>query len=250
MLPDKDTIGEIFGIIKALNQSEKWFTWNAFKSDFKSGWTSLPSVLTIWMPCILFIIVLVIVLINPLLGNLSFLGDIGLCSLLLGLVSLLVGSIIKVWRSVRNNVNFIIDDTKRRAEREAQHVNEFYKYEPNTLKYVLVQLKARRAAWERGFSVIVGPLEKIGFIPALIALFAIYIRPEVNKFPAVWVQLVVLGFTSLYFFSLVENYQVAMLDRAITLLEMVIDNKKSTQSAQNTHGPQFLPLGLYRDPIL
>lgn len=41
------------------------------------------------------------------------------------------------------------DRAMKNAERDAQHVNDFYKYELGDLQYVLVQLKAERSTWDR-----------------------------------------------------------------------------------------------------
>ena len=137
------------------------------------------------------------------------------------------------------------------AERDAQCVNDFYKYESQDLKYVLVQLKMTRAAWERNVSLFVGALEKIGLIPSLIALIAILIRSEMAKFPTNWIIWVTYGVISFYCASFVHNHKMVKFDRAIMLLEMVIEAKESAKPTQSlTDGQQPIPLWLFRNPIV
>ena len=136
------------------------------------------------------------------------------------------------------------------AERDLKHVKEFSKYDIHNLKYVLAQLKAKRANWERHIALIVGALEKIGFIPAIIAVLAILIRPEIDKSSG-WVRYITGGILTVYAVSFFHNYHMERIDRAIMLLEMVIEAKKSPQNAQSlSNGSQFLPLGSYGNPML
>jgi len=116
---------------------------------------------------------------------------------------------------------------------------------------VLVELKNQRLSLERRTGLLVGALEKVGIIPGIVALIAIYIRPELNKFPAVWVQSIAFGILAMYFMGAAAHVFMVRLDRYIMLLEMVIEAKKSAKLVQSlTDGQQLLPLGQYRNLIL
>jgi hypothetical protein len=103
MLPDKDTINEIFRIVKALYQSERKKLKDLW-TESKTGFSSWRSILNIWIPGSLFILTWGISIINPLLGNLWFLAVIGLLFLALMTISWILGTIITIWKDMRNTL--------------------------------------------------------------------------------------------------------------------------------------------------
>jgi hypothetical protein len=150
------------------------------------------------------------------------------------MISPLFGIIIDIVKGIRNAKDSIINNSMEYADRDIQYVNDFYEYESSALKYVLVQVKSERAYWEKRVGSLVGALDKVGMIPALIALFAIYIRPEIKNLPAAWVLSIGLGIILLYAVGILSHIWMTRLDRAIMLIEMVIEAKKSEQSSKDT----------------
>ena len=134
-----------------------------------------------------------------------------------------------VVNDVREHISRAVSRAMKQAERDTHHINDLYKYDIHSIKYVLVQLKAERVGLERRIALLVGALEKIGFIPALIAMIAILMRPEIGKYPSELVQYIAIVILVFYTGSFVHNYQMEKLDRVIMLIEMVIEAKKSEE---------------------
>jgi hypothetical protein len=177
LLPGKDTINEIFGIVQALNDAERKLIKEESKKSYFRGERMI-----FWLPAGSFLAASILAIASNWL-DIKPLFQISLTILVLSYLSILLSQTIilpiKFWAWLKHLVNplgVIVDAVRKYAETDVQHVNDFYKYETDALKYVLVQLKAERAAWERRVGMLVGALEKVGVIPGLAALIAIYMR--------------------------------------------------------------------------
>ena len=249
MLPEQKTIDEIFGIVQRLNQRErKKINWWVELKHFNSS----LSFLGFCFPSILLSIAFVLGYIDHVLGKFSVLGIIGLILIFIMYICIYLDQFRTIAKDYRESLSKMVGYTMEQAGKDVQHVNDFYKQEIHSLKYVLVQLKAERAARERRIGLMVGALEKVGIIPALIAVMAFLIRPEISKYPAGLLSFMIAAILVLYGGSFVDNYQmISRLDRIIALIEMVIENKKSSQTAPSlSNGSQLLPLGSDGNPLL
>src|SRR5262245_21758767 len=151
------------------------------------------------------------------------------------LVSQFFLSFTDIWKSIkllRDPLAHMLDTTGSYAEIHATHVNDLYNYESEDLKHVLAELKGGRASWEKRIGMIVGTVEKVGIIPGLAALIAIYMRPEISKSLTGWIAGIAYATPVLYVIGLHLHDHISQLDRFIMLIEMVIENKKSVTSKE------------------
>jgi hypothetical protein len=239
MLPEKESIDAVFGIVEALYKSERKGLKDHLKG-LKTDFSSRLSILSIWIPVILFIFALGAAGIYKyeLFGKPELLRSIGLILVLLMYLAVFLGqiaSLFSTFSACRNALGSIIDRTRKCADRDAQHVNDFFKYESAALKYVLVQMKAEKTAWERHISLFAGAIEKIGIIgmiPGVAALISIYTNP--NNLSSPWIRqiadLLIYGTPVLYIMGMWYHHLISRFDRYTMLIEMVIEAKKSEES--------------------
>jgi hypothetical protein len=190
--------------------------------------------ITVGLP---FIIALGLALLNKGLGK-QWLSQVALILLATTYLFILLNPFIMLvlnwsffWRAVRNPLGLILDNSKQCAETDMKYIRYFYKHERHALKFVLIEMKAERSAFERRVGLIVGALEKIGIIPGLVALFATLTR--INSFQSAWIYGIAYGMPILYFLGVYEHYLMSRLDRFIMLLEMVIESQKSEGTGPN-----------------
>jgi hypothetical protein len=142
-----------------------------------------------------------------------------------------------IWTSARRIFNSFIENIKAASHADASHVNELAKYTWQDLQYVLVEVKAERAAMERRVGTLIGAQEKVGLVPGLVALGAAIARfyhPGLGG--AIWsplIQGIVYGMPMLYLIGLWAHSEITKADRIIMLLEMIIDTKKSEDNEPN-----------------
>jgi len=130
-------------------------------------------------------------------------------------------------------VGFFLDVPMKLAAMDFTGVNMLYKYEPEALKYALVQLKAARAGLEKRTNLLAGAIDKlgiVGMIPGVLAYVKIINTELSSNFPAVWVQTLAYATPIWYLGGLIAHSSMITLDRFIMLIEMVIENKKSETS--------------------
>jgi hypothetical protein len=228
MLPDKDTIAEIFSIVKALNDTEK----KAQKEFTKNARFRGQRAVT-WVPTFSFIAAVILCFLSKLL-EIQLLFKISFGFLVISYSAYIISQLFITFKDIWNYRNFLrdpldsmLDNTRRYAETHVTHVNNLYNYESEALKHVLAELKGGRAAWEKHISLFVGALEKVGIIPGLAALIAIYIRPEISKPLTGWIAGIAYATPVIFGIGLHAHDHMAILDRHIMLIEMVIENKKS-----------------------
>ena len=231
MPPEKDTLYSIFSIVKALNDAQR----EAIKEESKNSYFRGEKVL-MWLPIFCCIAGIILCAVSNLFKT-KLLFQISLGFLAISYLAVTVGLFITVlmyfWTSARKSLRdplcFIIDNTMKCAEIDATNVNNFYKYEPEALKYVLVELKAERAAWERRVSLLLGAIDKvgiIGIIPGLLALIKSVHLALMPGFPAPWIQAIAYATPFVYGVGLMSHVLMTRLDRFIMLIEMVIEAKK------------------------
>ena len=254
MLPDKDIINEMFGIVQNLNDAERELIKEESKKSYFRG-----EKMIFGLPIASFIVALVFAIVSNWF-DFKFVLQISRIALIISYLSIILGQTtilpIKLWtwrKRIANPLGSIIDTIRKYAETDVDIVKDLYKRETDDLKYMLTQLKAERSAWERRVGMLVGALEKVGIIPGLAALIAIYMRPEITKPLTGWVAGIAYGIPGVYIIGMWSHLHMSRLDRFIMLIEMVIEAKKSALPAQSlSNDQQLLPLGvgLYRNPIL
>ena len=115
--------------------------------------------------------------------------------------------------------------------------NKLSTYTWQELQYVLVELKADRAAMERRVGTFVGAQEKIGLVPGLIALVAaiarFYSPDSQGALSSPWIQGFVYGIPGGYVLGMWVHSLMTKIDRVIMLLEMIIDTKKDEEDDPN-----------------
>ena len=234
MLLGKDTINEIFGIVQSLNDADRKLIKEESKKSYFRGERMLR-----WLPVGSFVAAGILAILSKWL-DIKPLSQVSYLILLLSYLSIILSQIIilpiKFWTQRKLMVNpsgYIIDVARKYSEADVQHVNDFYKYETYALKYALVQLKAERAAFERRVAMLVGALEKVGIIPGLAALIAIYIRPEVTKSLTEWITVIAWATPFIYGMGMQSHLHMSILDRHIMLTEMAIEAKESARPAQS-----------------
>ncbi len=132
----------------------------------------------------------------------------------------------------------MIEKVKKIAHTDASHVNQLSTYTWQELQYVLVELKAERAAMERRVGTLVGAQEKIGLVPGLIALVAaiarFYSPDSQGALSSPLIQGFVYGIPALYVLGMWLHSLMAKIDRVIMLLEMIIDTLKIEDNDETT----------------
>jgi hypothetical protein len=236
MLSDWNTICSIFGVVKAFNDTER----KASKEFSKKAQFRGERMLA-WLPSLSVLAAVIFLVVNNLL-KVQLLLKISLVFLLISYLALLVSEAILAFRNLWNSRKFfrdpvgsLLDSATRQTEMVTPNVNTLYKYESEDLRYVLVQLKAARAALEKRTSLLVGAIEKVGIfgmIPGLIALFKA-MHELTSGFPSAgWVQGVAYATPFAYGIGLMSHGCMTTFDRYIMLIEMVIENKKSITSEE------------------
>src|SRR5262245_19833611 len=134
MLPELKTIDEIFGIVQDLYKSDRKNSWNESKRVF-SSWAYI---LGTWVPSILFAVSAIIAIIAKTIWldmpewlRLTALVLIGLMYL-----SILVGQLFSLFVSIRNisrSLSLMIESIMKCADRDLQHVKDFYEHETDAL---------------------------------------------------------------------------------------------------------------------
>ena len=222
MLSDQQTIEAIFRTVQAFNVRESK-TWRA---RVESSFTSPEDLTIMWIPLFLFLLACILAfsyrwLQHPLVIVGAYLA------LLLIYVSIVVGYVISFWTAAKplyriGYVGVIVGNASTLGESDVQHVRALSQYQRHDLQYVLVELKAERAAWERRVGTLVGAQDKIGIIPGLVGLSAALLPQFKGVQAPPWIVGLAFGTPLLYFLGLWSHFAMTHLDRVIMLLELVI----------------------------
>src|SRR6266446_7764300 len=134
MLPEKDTIDAIFSTVEALTQRQRKNSKSSWPK-FKINLTSPPIIFSFLVPGSLLISALGLGVIGNWLGKQEFLLIPKLVLIALMYVSVFLGQIIDLLTDMKNVLIHVIGDAREYAATDAQHVNNFYKDEPQALTY-------------------------------------------------------------------------------------------------------------------
>jgi hypothetical protein len=221
MVPDKETVEAIFRVVQELNDTQIDYKATRVDTDrpfiVRFFLVSLGSALGAYA-CLIGALALFSSWLNQ--PELAYIA--GVLVFLIYLViygRYLLGQLRHQDRNWPAAVFF--DRVTQYAKIDVSHVNAFSQYDVSALQYVLVELKAERAAWERRIGLFVGAAEKVGLVPGLVASVAALSRlPNVSP---VW--LVIIAIVNLMLFGVggQQHGLLMRLDRSIMLLELVID---------------------------
>lgn len=231
MVPAPDTRDAILSIIdKILNEHRS----KNRKVEWKTAFWSTSALFEVGLPLIFFALALISGGIYRWVHRADWLGLISYILILLIFVSVSIGGCIDAARvfNPRRVVNSILEKIRKRIDTDAPHITELSKHSWQDLEYVLVEVKAERAALERRTGLLVGALEKIGLVPSTIAAFAALARLP-GGLSSPWIQGIAYGTPLLYFSGIFTYERMIEFDRVIMLLESIIDTNKSEEDNPN-----------------
>lgn len=147
-----------------------------------------------------------------------------LCAVVLLLEPFVLGAP-SVYRTMKNPFDGLLERMHEASVNEAKYINELLAFETIILEYAMTQYKAERSAFERRTAILVGTLEKVGIVPAMLAYFAVAstVLKDAGQFVSIIVWTVP-AFYCLAFFGGMLNLK---MDRVIALLDCSIKLKST-----------------------
>lgn len=108
---------------------------------------------------------------------------------------------------------------------DLQYVNKLSLCDLNAIRYVLSYYKLARATFERRVCLMSGPIERIGFFPAIAALAVL--GASLARAPGVgdWALALLPVILAFYFLNLVAHGMLQKKDRVIAMLEFVVQSR-------------------------
>ena len=127
----------------------------------------------------------------------------------------------------------ITEEIRKRAHTDASHVDELSQYKWQDLQYVLVEIKVQKGRHRKSRMA----RSCVGLVPGIIALVAALARfPEQSSH---WILCFAFFILILYIIGIFAHGRMLKFDRAIMLLEMVIDTQKSKEGEPNESTKPF-----------
>jgi hypothetical protein len=233
MLSDQQTVEAIFRTVQAFNARENK-TWRAW---VKNSFSSPENLASIWLPAFFFLLAVGLAFSYRWLQRPWVIVG-AYVTLIPMYVSIIVGQFISIWTEAKplyrkGYVGVIVGNAAKWGESDVQHVHALSQYQRHDIQYVLVELKAERAAWERRVGTLVGAQEKIGIIPGLVGLSAALLPQFKGVQVPSWIVGLAFGTPLLYFLGLWSHYAMMNLDRVIMLLELVIATHPTPDEASS-----------------
>jgi hypothetical protein len=94
------------------------------------------------------------------------------------------------------------------------------------IEFVRLEVSTERENFERRVSLLIGTIEKIGVIPAFLA---VWVSLQALSDPPSWVDSLPYALVAMYIFGVVAHFQLMRLDRMLKLLDLAVVRKKADE---------------------
>jgi len=146
-------------------------------------------------------------------------------------VSIFIFPIVDVWQNRKSiclmltePMKIILDNAENTARVDESVVPELRTFSLEQLEFVCLAIKSERFFLERRLSIIVGPIEKIGVIPGLLAAGVSFFN--MNTGQPYWITVFACLVPVFYLIGIAATFLIMRLDRNVRLIELIVEQKK------------------------
>ena len=123
-----------------------------------------------------------------------------------------------------NPLGIIIGNAKKNNRADTIFVKYLISRDNSALEIALIEMKAERAAFEKRVACIIGVIDKVGLLPGIVAIFVSL--PKIKTIDIDWVLAIAYATPFLYFMGLFAHFLMSKMDRHISLIKYVLEEKK------------------------
>lgn len=156
---------------------------------------------------------------------------IGFALLGIAYVSIFTFPIVDIWQNRKSiylmltePMKIILDNAENTARVDESVVPELRTFSLEQLEFVCLAIKSERFFLERRLSIIVGPIEKIGVMPGLLAAGVSFFN--MNTGQSYWITVFACLVPIFYLIGVAANFLIMRLDRNVRLIELIVEQKK------------------------
>lgn len=164
-------------------------------------------------------------------GIARWLAVVSLYALALSYLGIFAYSVIALWlhrrsagRLVFNPFAALIDNARTTAEIDRRYLDRFSRETLDSLRFVLMEVRAERTFFERRLGLLVGSIERVGLLPGVLAVVLLVTR--LGSGQPDWVYAIAYATPILYIIAAMSHFLLMRLQRVVELLQMIIDRSE------------------------
>lgn len=131
-----------------------------------------------------------------------------------------------VLKILRHPFSILLGNAKTMAAADQRYLNALQRRSSAELKFLRLEVKSEKSAFEKRLSIVVGAIEKIGIFPGFLAVAAVHVR--LGEQQPLWLYAIAYATPILYIVSALSHYLLIRLERQVALIDLILENKSET----------------------
>jgi hypothetical protein len=128
------------------------------------------------------------------------------------------------WEAIRHPFGLLIKNARGSATIDTRYLPKLMNKPLENVELLLMEIKSEKEFFERRISLVVGPIEKLGLVPGLLAT-AVSLQ-TFQQGQSEWITVLAYASPAVFIYGTAAHFLVMRLDRMVKLLELVVASKK------------------------